>query len=927
METYGASYLIISTSSVYTFDSEVRCYFDYGTNFGGTVELTFSSLQTPKNIIFQIPVPSVTLPDGLDLPLRCNAPWRVSNPSQVFPQITLQFTLRLGTAFDLFLSNAITQQMFDAPWDPKSNLSFLGVSWVELPGIGLRGAAGGYLSFGLLDGSRGKYYRGNRNAYCSVSVSSVNHENAADLSIALSPELTQESLITNSLCKIPTDSITIYGGGNVTANTAVITIGLHFPDLPSHLIATGLIDATGAMYRTFTINTTSTMQATTTATKIPNAITAFTNADDLAPRRNFRSFAAPLLDPLDWYSFNPQFPLSSSIGRRHPRPRPRTLQAIAAAASASQVASSVAGDFPRSGQYIFWFGGQAVPEYPEEATLPILLSDLWMFDVLGNLTTLLHGDPAETSTTARGATSPVVGDYNAINRPGARHSASLAYDAAMRVLWLYGGAYYSLTNTWESAQVLYEDLWSFSLDKLQWAWWHGSTAPVPRSGAAVPYGTRPPALAAAAIAAYNNTVVLYGGYALASQSSSSAFNVLSETDLVYSYQVMTQMWQFRYGTANSSDNALPVKSSGSTAPGARAYAQLVWRTHATASIAKLVMYGGVLAPARAAAAVTEATTSANSATPETDSAVLAGLWEMTLGSPSLWTRLDTAPPLATAGNRGQPRSLLAAGAHPGGRVFHAMNIASNGDVYLYGGRGHAAGFHVGSGAGTVADLDALPVVTPFMMPLKGRFLNQGSSAEVSYHAFLYTAAELTSAGCQERIALSRFDVMLQLHLNASLSPAGTFSTTNFKVRTLLIKTGLSDFNDASASFFDEIEAQVLKQPVVILDAKKWSIGNFMAINAPFQSLYNGDSSSAPTGQDRVMLVLRIEYDFVGTFNSLTETVFGLSMYDTGINSSMSLLVNGITSSGTPLKRHEHETQSGVKLNRCNMLQVFFIRVL
>ena len=226
------------------------------------------------------------------------------------------------------------------------------------------------------------------------------------------------------------------------------------------------------------------------------------------------NFTVPLQD---WYSLRPQLPLSVSSARPAPRPRPRYLQATAAAAAAGPRQSATSSSL--SGQYSFFFGGIALQTYPlasptaDPFVEPALLSDLWMVDVLANTTTLLHGDPALVRLPAGlGATgSPTVGVYASTLRPAARHSASLAYDPTTRILWLFGGAYYPIIAGNADKQAFFDDMWSFSLDRRQWAWWSGSTEAKTRPVTNFTITTNPSPTAGAAIAAYGGQIVIYGG--------------------------------------------------------------------------------------------------------------------------------------------------------------------------------------------------------------------------------------------------------------------------------------------------------------------------------------------------------------------------------------------------------------------------------
>ena len=138
-----------------------------------------------------------------------------------------------------------------------------------------------------------------------------------------------------------------------------------------------------------------------------------------------------------------------------------------------------------------------------------------MVDALANTTTLLYGDPAKLSLPAG---LPVVGSltagvYSPVLYPAARHSASLAYDAYTRTLWLFGGAYHSITAQNNDKHAFFEDMWSFSLDRRQWAWWRGNTDVVsrPSTPQTVLDTAPPPPTAAAATAAYKGQIVIYGG--------------------------------------------------------------------------------------------------------------------------------------------------------------------------------------------------------------------------------------------------------------------------------------------------------------------------------------------------------------------------------------------------------------------------------
>ena len=752
------------------------------------------------------------------------------------------------------------------------------------------------------------------------------------------------------------------------------------------------------------------MKALETSTAVAS-ISSFTPRGFYQPHRASYPGAAavPLGSPLqDWYSLPPQLPLSVSSARPTPRPRPRYLQATASAAAAGPKLENLSPS--TTGQYSFFFGGIALQTYPFASPAlypwaePALLSDLWMVDALANTTTLLHGDPAQTGLPAViGTLTP--GVYASTLRPAARHSASLAYDAFTRTIWLFGGAYYPIIANNADKQKFFDDLWSFSLDKRQWAYWRGIAEPVPRPEISqILSNTAPPlATAAAAMAAHEGYIVIYGGtftccnkattkpscipmtpirfrnyniiillfdhfrfprynrknischiliffvcglwlnilfrllahstgYILTSKLNALGYNPVIETPDVYladNTNGTNITWKRVYDIMTYTDGTHAYPGVANTEPCARAYAALVWETHNAAPVTTLVMYGGTLSALLPSAPLVTASTTLHTApSPENDSGVLAGLWRLTITLPgtAVWERLDALPLAPTAAERGQPRlvfpstsSLVSA---PGGRVFHAMNIAANGDIFLYGGRGHGAGAYVRPDAAETMEvmLNAQPAAAPFTLPLAGRFdiSSVTERGAVSLHAFLYTVDELAAAGLPEKLNLQSLDVMVKLNEESQLGLTGTWQpASRFRVRTCLAATSLNNFSIMSASYLDIAETAMLSQPGLLIDPAKWAPKTYMAINTPYMKDMNLDAASviATHSSTNVIFFMSIEYVFEGFPTASQSVGFGLEMRDSSDTRSMSIIKDAVSVSGQGYLNFEVYTARPVLLLR------------
>lgn len=463
-------------------------------------------------------------------------------------------------------------------------------------------------------------------------------------------------------------------------------------------------------------------------------------------------------------------------------------------------------------------------------------------------------------------------------------------------------------------QRFFDDLWSYNLKTNMWAWWRGSVVPLYRAQNATLFGSLPP-LAGAGAAAHDGVLLIYGGLVM------SAANAPEGRKLPYFE--LDAMMMF-----NSSDGSITRLAGGSngydftfnggtpfvgaaTSPPAAAYPTLVWNTHAATGTSDVYMYGGVLAPSQAGFSYLSLDL-ANSLNPHSDSSVLTGLWRFSVLS-KIWTRLD-APTVAMSANRGHPRIAepLQSGflSHPGGRVFAAMNIAPNGDVYLYGGRGHSSGFIItpsgyGISNATVQTLTSVPALSPFTYPLSSRFVNGADSNAVTLYAFVYSASELQNSGVSVNVPLNDLDIMLRL-MSTSLA-IGASTTTAFKVRAML-KTleGVSFFNDTdkyNAAALRQWGEEVFLYPEHAFDARTWKAGTFMAVNSPMHS--TGIDSALEPNQS-LLLILRIEYSF-STALGLAAPTYVVDMLQTSGDTGVAL----ITIPGYPFK-NEYFTRYAFK---------------
>lgn len=315
--------------------------------------------------------------------------------------------------------------------------------------------------------------------------------------------------------------------------------------------------------------------------------------------------------------------------------------------------------------------------------------------------------------------------------------------------------------------------------------------------------------------------------------------------------------------------------------------------------------------------ITAATTRASATLPETDSSVLSGLWSLTVtfaNSTATWSRLDQAPLIVTAGSRGEPRIVDASAGlqlNPGGRVFHAMNVASNGDLFLYGGRGHAAGYWVDpeSALAPTVPLGALPRPSPFTIPLSGFYTSPGDSAAVTYHAFIYTYAELSAAGVPTSLNLATLEFMFALHHSADISLAGTFdASSSFKVRMLAVTTTLSTFDSSDSTVFSNLAARVSQQPAVTVYPSTWLQGTFMSLTAPYARASSGATGEAPLlSSSNMLIVMRIDHTMVGTPAASSTPLYGLALREGTLLRSMSIVADAVTTLTSPYNTFEKYT--------------------
>jgi hypothetical protein len=107
----------------------------------------------------------------------------------------------------------------------------------------------------------------------------------------------------------------------------------------------------------------------------------------------------------------------------------------------------------------FWvYGGTP------DSTTPADISDVWSYDPASQNWTLVSG--SSTTSTTLAANWGTMGVAASTSTPGARHAAAVWVDGS-GLVWLFGGQ--------DSAQNVYNDLWTYNTATKNWTWVGGTT--------------------------------------------------------------------------------------------------------------------------------------------------------------------------------------------------------------------------------------------------------------------------------------------------------------------------------------------------------------------------------------------------------------------------------------------------------------------
>lgn len=891
-----------------SFSATSTCSMVYDTGHEAILTYDNGGSNLPLMIAFSMAVP-IEVPPSAPFVVKCFAEWRTTFESTSISSIsaTYEFFFTSGLAYTTSTLNAAVEEVLSGDFGVNVfdyTPAFLNTDVGVVGNIESSTSTNNMVALYVAN-QQEKLYRGGPGTYCTVE-GTPNEANPAGFAVSVAPLPEEESLFYVGACKFPFHTLTFHGDN--LQGPFVLRVSIYMPNAPTTITA---FATTNTVTRLITISgsagvTIKPLSRFSSNSSRPYAVTAFARLGEYTPQRRFSATlpgGSVIGANLDWYSFQPRASLTPDAARRYSRPRPRYLQAQATAAAAAPSLGAL--NYSTAGQHVFWFGGIAVTDEgfigDTDAAVP-LLADLWMVDVLGNTTTLLSGDPARTDEPAQLPSSTytlVTGEYHARVRPAARHSAALAYDASTRTVWLYGGALKPLTSAFALTQKLFSDMWSFSLDRMQWAWWLGTTTPQARPTSSTVFGSCPP-LAGASMVAHDGSLYLYGGATLASTVHSVVYSMYYEMDHVWRYNTTDRGATLLYGSTGyigygTIDNTVPPQATATT-PGSAAYASLTANPREDGTLV-LYIFGGVLSPTPRFGSMIGG--GYNAAPSHSDSSVLATLWSFTPGltpSLSLWTRLSV-PPVATGGNRGIPRLVMPTQqdvpVHPGGRVFAGVNAAPNGDVYVYGGRGHAAGFLVRRTAAKDSPLSLINVepVSPFTFPLAGRFTGVTEIDATSTHAFIYTRAEFLAAGWDLKTPLSQMDIMLPSSINNVQSPF--YSSDKFIVYAALVPTTLSAFNSTHDSNYvkSTIANLAMANAVpVTFEGLRWMNGGYFTLN---NAKADKMPLLLPRSTENIMLVMRVIYDSAMSSTAQTVPTFALEMESCDAEVSISFLSDAV----------------------------------
>ena len=905
--------LMIDTNPFFLFSGTPTCSLTLDS--GLEVVLTRDGSSNGTLLVMNFAAPTDAVP-GIGAMITCETPWRAVTETTSMTERAFSFALTLATGTRIADPvRTVIESMLNETITPTvaGNVSWTGTKF------GVRGNTPSLLTLSLTD-SNGLFYRGNPGSYCAIKAVPTATEPQA-LTVTWDGAAPLDSLFTTGQCVFRGETLSLHGT-QLPNQYARARLMIYLPSPPSGITvnADGFfetdVDLIAPAVGTPSVSP-SLLPPVSRAR--PIAATTFNWQGKFAAQRSFtitpedKNSVPPRLAS---HTLQPFMALDSSPATPAPRVRPRTLHAIATSPAAAPVIGGVSP--VTSGQLVFWFGGMAVTPDTSPADIPPLLSDLWMFDVVGNTTTLLHGDPGLENLPAglpnNEESGLAIGQRYPMLRPAARHSAALAYDPVTRLLWLAGGATMPLSERKAIAelQAFFNDLWSFSLETRQWAWHHGVTYAKVRpatGGALTPF----PPMAGASLAAYDNQLVLFGGLVMPTKMQHTGRNAYFEMDHVYDIRIsgdsvdlyLRTNESVGYTIATAPEFAIPsVGRESHNGPGAMAYAAMsIELYNHQAGIFKAIVFGGARLPP--AAVDGDIPYISNAADRRLDSSLHGGLWRLEIQNGILsWTWIDSPAVRGAANGRGIPRIALSQDAaleHPGGRVFHAMNVAPNGDIVVFGGRGHAAGYYITRAGLRPESLSLAQTVAlaPFTLPIVGRFNAPTEQNAVGLHAFVYTEAELTTAGIDFNAPLNSLEVLLKLSRYSAVPE--WYESASFRVHALLQFVDFSEINEAkhTPAWLETMAVAARAHGnAVTFNPNVWETDSFLSLSSATRD--NGLPAATPVvGTRNLLLFLHIEYLFTFFSPDLnTFQQFAVDMEAQDANTSLSYIRGGVPVANT-----------------------------
>lgn len=367
---------------------------------------------------------AVTFPTQMrettEFELRCLAYWRSSNES-VFSGVSIDvalifpsgFTLTKSPSYFYSIESTMNKTLIpiastsDGEWVPALS----GSSHV----LGLAGNVAaanksGTFYFAMKSPVGAEVYRGAPGSYCFLFATPLKDDFTGP-AVSHSPHTRVNSLTYGSEgCTFSVAQMTITGTVSAAQTSLQVTMGIVLMDPPLSLtnnVPQSSVTFTSIqnVYR----GVPTVLGLSPLFQTAPTYVTTFTPAGLFVPPRSFTVTVGSetLLYPDDWGRQMQNAPVTyrSNITspRLYTRPRARYLHAQTTNAASAPVLGRLSP--ATSGQLTFWFGGIAFEKAEDVATsistIRPILADLWMFDALGNTTTLLSGDPSQTRSSAR----------------------------------------------------------------------------------------------------------------------------------------------------------------------------------------------------------------------------------------------------------------------------------------------------------------------------------------------------------------------------------------------------------------------------------------------------------------------------------------------------------------------------------------------